>query len=117
MTLPSILPNGANLLIIMPPQHKVIGGSINLNVEAQVRMKTRCKLNVKDPEGNVMIEDGDQYDKEYHYVQFESVAAKIDAKLSALMELRKKFMNFDLEFDDWTITDLDNELLGNPHLK
>jgi hypothetical protein len=50
-------------------------------------------------------------------VLFESVVDEYTINFSTIFKLLKNLGNKNLQFKEWTITDLDNYLGGNPHIE
>lgn len=63
-----------------------------------------------DEKSKESIYMGSQHENEYHFVKFEGCLPPLEMNMDAI---KKAAMNFELQ--DWTITDFDNCLLGNPH--
>lgn len=92
------------------------GSTLPMNVEMVLKIKTNLKLNIIDPHGNALIHPDDYSDEEIHFVRFESVFNEIEMNFSALMNIRNKLNNPDIEFESWTITDFDRFLFDNSHV-
>lgn len=88
-----------------------------MNVEMVIKLTTNLKLNVIDSNGVRMIKPEDFADPEIHFIRFESVFNEIELNFSALMNIRNKLNNPDVQFTGWTITDFDRYLFDNPHVK
>ena len=87
-----------------------------MNVEMVVKLTTNLKLDVIDKNGYSMINTEDHSDDEIHYLRFESVYNEIELNPSALLNIRNKLNNSDVNFTGWTITDIDRYLNDNPHV-
>ena len=85
----------------------------NLTVEVIVRFRTNMKLSLQgiDQETKDTIYLGSQRDEEYHFVKFEGCLPPVEMSESAFRKLSENF-----QIQDWTITDFDNYLQGNPHI-
>lgn len=97
------------------PTEKDLGEILSLNFEVTIRVKTNLKLNLVDKEGNSLVQD--PMEKETHYIKFESVANRYPLSFKTVWKLITELgKTNDLTFEDWTITDFDNCLNGNPHI-
>jgi hypothetical protein len=85
----------------------------NLTLEVLVRFKTNTKLNleINDVKTRKLIYQGNLEDSEYHFVKFEGKLPPLEMSIHALKSIALNF-----ELSDWTITDFDNCLEGNPHV-
>ncbi len=85
----------------------------NLTWEVLVRFKTNTKLSleINDVETRKLIYQGNPEDDEYHFIKFEGKLPPLEMSMHAL-----KNMALNFELSDWTITDFDNCLEGNPHV-
>lgn len=63
-----------------------------------------------------MIHKEDYGDDEVHFIRFESIYNEIELNFSALMNIRNKLKQSDVDFAGWTITDFDRHLNDNPHV-
>ena len=80
------------------------------------RVKTNLKLNLVSP-GNPatkLIATGEEKDIETHFLTMEGWIPDIEVTQNDL-ETGKWWKNHEM-FQDWTITDFDNILKGNPHI-
>ena len=105
----------AKLFKVFIPE-SIRGSKLPMNIEMVLKIKTNLKLNVIDPNGVRMIDPEDFVDDEIHFVRFESVYNEIEVNFSALMNIRNKLNNPEIEFNSWTITDFDRFLFDNPHV-
>jgi len=85
----------------------------SLTIEILVRFKTNLKLALAgvDDQTRETVYLGSVRDEEYHFVKFEGCLPPVEMTLDAIKKLA---MN--MEIEDWTITDFDNCLEGNPHI-
>jgi len=80
-----------------------------------MKVTTLTKLNIVDPHGVPLINKGSIDIPEIHFPQFESIAKEVELDIKKLSTLIKSGMNSSPEFKDWTLTDFDSYLNGNPH--
>ena len=90
--------------------------TLPMNLEIVVKVTTNFKINIIDKYGRPLIASEDYGDNEIHFVRFESVFNEIELNFSALMNIRNKLRNAEVEFTGWTITDFDRHLNDNPHV-
>lgn len=81
----------------------------------KLKVSTPTKLNIVDPHGVRLVNEGFLDIPEIHFPQFESIAKEVELDIKKLSALIKEGMNSSLEFKDWTLTDFDSYLNGNPH--
>jgi hypothetical protein len=98
------------------PEIKKLGDYLTLNFEIVVKVTTNLKLDLVDRHGNRLQKD--PMAVETHFVRFESIVETFPIRFSTIFKLLKEKMkrNKKLEFKEWTITDFDNYLKGNPHI-
>ena len=88
--------------------------------EVVLEFDTNMKLDIEDlKDGSRFIDFQKVYSPERHFVKFEGVLENKFglADLKAFQKNPKQFIeNFDFNYKDWTITDIDNYLDGNPHV-
>ena len=87
-----------------------------LTFEMLVKIETNLKLNLIEPDGKSLIPENKTEKDEVHFLKFEANLQTLDVSLGQIFRLLREFLgepNF--EFKDWTITDIDNHLKGNPH--
>lgn len=85
----------------------------NITLEVLVRMRSNLKLvltqlDQKTKETKYM---GTPLENEFHFVKFEGCLPPIEMNMEAI---KKAAQNFELT--NWTITDFDDCLGGNPHV-
>ena len=90
--------------------------TLPMNLEIIMKFTTNFKINVIDKSGRALINQEDYGDNEIHFVRFESVFNEIEFNFSALMNIKNKLRNAEVEFTGWTITDFDKWLNDNPHV-
>ena len=81
-----------------------------------MRFRTNFKLALHgvDQQTQDTVYLGNLQDMEYHFVRFEGSIPPLELSLSSLQEkLQKAIIP---QADDWTVTDFDNCLDGNPHV-
>ena len=84
--------------------------------EMLIKIETNLKLNLIDTQGRSFIPESEWTDDEIHYLKFESLVQNFDVSIRQVLKLLKTFIREpELEFQEWTIIDLDNHLKGNPH--
>jgi len=85
----------------------------NVTLEVLVRIKTNIKLTLSslDPKTKEIIYMGTKHENEFHFVKFEGCLPPIEMSMDAIKKIAQNF-----EISDWTITDFDNCLQGNPHI-
>ena len=85
----------------------------NITLEVLVRIRTNIKLTLTslDPKTKETIYLGTPHENEFHFLKFEGCLPPIEMSMEAI---KKAAQNFELS--DWTITDFDNCLSGNPHI-
>ena len=91
-----------------------------LNLELVVAISSNLKLDLVDlnpDQGQEKIRfltKSKRNDNETHYIKFEGKLPPLELSLKALRE--RKTVTEMLAIEDWTITDFDNCLNGNPHV-
>ena len=90
---------------------------IPMNLDFVFKISTNLKLNVIDSSGKYLINYDDFEDEEVHFVRFESLFTEMEFNIQSLLNIRKKMMNGNIEFSNWTITDFDRCLFDNPHIR
>ena len=86
-----------------------------LTYEFLFRVETKIKLDIKMKDGTSIIKNPDE--KEFHFVQFEGLVENYQVSIKQIARLITEFSkNAELKFQEWTITDLDHHLNGNPHV-
>jgi hypothetical protein len=95
------------------PDGKPVRKMEGVTIEVLVRFCTRTKVAVKgyDPDTEESYYLGQNRDEEYHFVKFEGSLPPIEINLEKMKEIAKNMV-----IEDWTITDFDNCLKGNPHI-
>ena len=85
----------------------------NITLEVLVRIRSNLKLvlGTLDQKTKETLYMGAPQENEFHFLKFEGCLPPIEMSLDAI---RKAAQNFELS--DWTITDFDNCLDGNPHV-
>ena len=73
------------------------------------------KLNLIDADGNHLIRKEDREDVEVHHMRFECVTRTLTIDYTMFTNIAKMlFKKSDsIEFNDWTLVDLDDSLKGN----
>ena len=97
-----------------------VGGPTDMptNLQLLIRFETNLKLNIIDKDGTPMISEDQNDEKEVHFVKFETVTDRMQLGLGIFSKLFKRiFVPQKLEFERWYITDFDDCLKGNPHIK
>ena len=90
------------------PADRKLGDILTINFEMLLRIETNLKLNLIDKDGKSLISDKERYEDEVHFVRFEAICASYELKVSTLWRMLKESRSkIDLEFSNWTITDLD----------
>ncbi len=88
------------------PEVKTLGDHLTLNIEMLLRIETNLKLDLINKNGKSLVTDKDE--EEVHFVKFEAVTASYELQLSTIWRMIKESRGkIDLEFNNWTITDLD----------
>lgn len=82
-----------------------------MTIEYLVRIKSNYKLNLIDKNGDKIISSSNEKDYEVHFLRFEGLYPNFEFTPSTMMS---KMRDFDIL--DWTITDVDDFLKGNPHI-
>ena len=83
-----------------------------INQELILQFRTNLKLDLVDLKtGESIIDQRSKADHEIHFVRFEGRHPPIELNMSGLKEAAKL-----VEIENWTITDFDNCLGGNPHI-
>ena len=100
------------------PSIKDYGDKLTLNMSLLLKVDTNLKLNLVYPDGRSLIEEHERDQYEVHYVQMESIISSYDIKLSTIIKLLGEIFksNRKLSFSEWTVTDFDHFLQGNPHI-
>jgi hypothetical protein len=100
------------------PEVKTFGDKLTLNFEMLIRIETTLKLNPIYKDGIGLIKDHEKDDEEVHFVRFESVVQAYEIRMGSILRLFKELIKKpDLQFSNWTITDIDQHLNGNPHIE
>ena len=89
-----------------------------LTMELKVAIRSNLKLDLVDlnPDAGQkpnFLSPNRKNDDEIHFVQFEGRLPAVELSMEAIKQKMAKKM---IEIEDWTITDLDNCLDGNPHI-
>ncbi len=99
------------------PELKSFGDILPLNFEMLIRVETNLKLNLIDKDGLSLIPSNEIMQDEVHFLRFESVVNEYTISFKTIWQLLKEMKNRPpLQFSNWTITDLDDFLKGNPHI-
>ena len=65
-----------------------------------------------------MIAEDNSDEPEVHFVKFETITDRWDLGYKMIFQaFRKYFSKPELKFERWYVTDFDNCLKGNPHIK
>lgn len=85
----------------------------NITLEVLIRIRTNLKLTLTslDQKTKETLYMGSPHDNEFHFVKFEGCLPPIEMNMEAIKKVASNF-----ELHDWTITDFDNCLSGNPHI-
>ena len=91
----------------------------SLTIELQVAIKSNLKLDLVDkkPEADQkkrFLTPSQRNDDEIHFVKFEGRFPVIELSMEGIKDQRS--LNKITAIEDWTITDFDNCLEGNPHI-
>lgn len=84
-----------------------------VTLEVLVRFRTNLKLALSgvDQKTQETVYMGQKRDEEFHFVKFEGCLPAVEMSTDAIKKIAENF-----EIHDWTITDFDNCLQGNPHV-
>jgi len=83
-----------------------VGG---MSLSLTMMFRSNLKLNFRDENSGVnFITEKKRLDNEVHFVTFEGKIGAVSLTKNAIKNLKGN-----LHFDDWTITDIDNVLVGN----
>ena len=97
------------------PENVSWGDKLPMNMQILVRIESNIKLNLFTQEGQALIED--PAETEVHYMQLEAMqTAYTIAFPTFFKELWRERRNKMPVFKNWTITDFDHCLRGNPLL-
>ena len=82
-----------------------------------LKVKTNLKLNLSAHDNPLakMIGPTKIRDEEIHFIRMEGRYPKIEISLAELIWKKNTQRKF-TDFEDWTITDFDDFLKGNPHV-
>ena len=99
------------------PEVKSLGDTMSLNFEYLIKVESNLKLNLIDKDGKSLIAQDEKYDEEIHYMRMESVISTYELRISTIFKLLKEAIRGrpTIDFKEWTLTDFDNHLNGNPH--
>ena len=92
---------------------------LDATFEVLLRFKSKVKVGVTsvDEWTKDTLYLGNLRDSEYHFVRFEGAMPPIELDMSMLKgNPQGIFQKRSLDLEDWTITDFDDCLKGNPHL-
>lgn len=99
------------------PEMKSLGEKLTLNFEMVIRVDTNLKLNMVGRDGKALISPDDFDEEEIHFMRVESVCNEFEISPKTVFRMIKEmFSKKQLNFRDWTITDFDDFLKGNPHV-
>ena len=100
------------------PSLKAYGDYLPLNMELLIRVETNLKLNLIDHAGKSLIPESEKEDDEVHFIKLECTLTKYQIDLRTIFKMLKELItrSKDLQFSDWTVTDFDHYLNGNPHI-
>lgn len=92
-----------------------------MNKNYLLRIESDLQLDLVDPQGNGLLSEEEKTDRISHYLRFESEFMKEEftfENASKLNEgLKQGVIPEDVRMKDWTVTDLDDFLEGNPHIE
>lgn len=95
------------------------GDLMDMNFRMVIKITTDIKLNLINDKDQSMIQLDDHIEKmtrEIHYMQIEGTHASYPLSFGILKEIWRQRMKPAFVIKDWTITDFDNCLNGNPLL-
>ena len=99
------------------PDIKNLGDILPMNFEVLLRIETNLKLNPIGRNGESLIPIEEFEHEEVHFLKFESTVQTFEISFSTIFKLLKDMAQKpDLKFSDWTLTDIDVHLNGNPHI-
>ena len=114
---PSIFRKNAENFEIFMPEVKNLGDMLPMNFEMLLRIETNLKLNPIDKDGKGLIPEKEKEYEEVHFLKMESKVCEYEIRFGTILKLIKEMANKpDLKFSDWTLTDFDLQLNGNPHI-
>lgn len=100
------------------PEIKSLGDFLPMNFEMLIRIESNLKLNPIGRKGESLIPKEELEQEEVHFLRFESTVQTFEISFSTIFKLFKDIAKTpDLKFSDWTLTDIDVHLNGNPHVQ
>lgn len=90
-----------------------------MNLELILRIESNIKLNLfksENPEEK-LIPEHKLKENEVHFLKIEGIKAHSDpGTFGGLLKIKTSIGLEEMGISDWTITDLDDHLKGNPHI-
>ena len=80
----------------------------------RLKITTNIKLQMHDFEGKPLIPPDRVDEPEVHYLQFEGENNRFPLGKGIFKAIWRRWRGQDLHYKEWTLTDLDNCLGGNP---
>ena len=93
------------------------GDKLSMSMCLLVKITTPIKLNLINTNSQALISQEMVSEKEVHYVQFEAIHRTYECNFNAIPQLWHASRSNALILKDWTITDFDYYLKGNPIIK
>jgi hypothetical protein len=80
-----------------------------------VRLETNIKLNLHTRRGEQLIKEEDRLKPEVHFLLFEAIQSTLTMKFPQILgEMLRQRLDPGLNLKEWTVSDFDNCLNGNP---
>lgn len=99
------------------PENINWGDVLPMNVLMRMRIETNIKLQLIDTSGNPLISKDDEYKPEVHFLQLEAITHEYPISSKAFGAIWRAWRNrHKQEYKNWTVTDFDHCLNGNPIL-
>lgn len=93
------------------------GDKLAMVMQVHVKITTPIKLNLTTEKGDELISGADKETKEVHYIQLEGIHHEYTAGIRAFYDLWVMYRKRSLELKNWTVTDFDFCLKGNPPIR
>jgi hypothetical protein len=96
------------------------GSQMTINMQLLLRVRSSIKLGATSREGYELIDTSDRKAteaKEDHFMQVETVVNTYKIDYLLVKQFFKQWRDPTWEFNNWTITDFDHTLKGNPIIK
>ena len=93
------------------------GDFLPMNVQFKMRLETNIKLQITSNEGERLVPDDKLLEPEVHFMQFEATTVHYPISLAFFKVLWRNRSSQPINFQNWTFTDFDNFLKGNPFLE